>query len=510
MGMPENGEALPERLVKERAKSGVFIVGSMGAVNLVVGFAGSLILARMLVPHDFGIVAIGSTLMMVATALGDGGLASGLIRREEPPTRSELRAALGLQLALTTTLAVVSASAGFLVGGSGLVVALMMAGLPVAAFQSPGRIALSRELRFRLLATTEAVSVLSYYVWAVAFVIAGFGVWALASAVVVRSVILAVGVIYAAGLGLMLPSLRNVGALRPVIRFGVQFQAVSLASMGREQGLNFGVAAIASVATLGLWNMAGRLMALPVLLFEPLHRVMFPLMSHMRAAGQDPGRLLERGVAVAGATSGLVLVAFAAAAPELVPTIFGEHWREVGAIVQWVSAALLLAGPVSVAAVGFLYSGNEPAVVLRATLLHSIALYGVAFSLLPVFGPAAIGMGSLAGAIVDTWVICRAIKARSGARLFRAHLPTLAAAAPAAAAGIVVTSTVGAGFSAAALGGMTAAVAYSALITLLRPAVVADAVRLGRDAVRTGLSREAPRASADVGQRDAVPAATAS
>jgi hypothetical protein len=57
---------------------------------------------------------------------------------------------------------------------------------------------------------------------------------------------------------------------------------------------------------------------------------------------------------------------------------------------------------------------------------------------------------------------------------------------------------------------MTAAVAYSALITLVRPTVVADAVRLGREAIRSGLSREAPRASADVGQRDAVPAATAS
>ena len=507
MSSADNGEALPERLVKQRAKSGVFFVGSMGAVNLVVGFAGSLVLARMLLPSDFGIAAIGMTLMMVATSLGDGGLASGLIRREEPPTRDELRSALALQLGLTTFLAIVAAAIGVAIGGSGLVVALMMAGLPVAALQSPGRIVLSRELRFRVLATSEAVSVLAYYAWAVGCVIAGFGVWSLASAVVVRAVVLSGAVVYVAHLGRLLPSFRRVGALRPVIRFGVQFQAVSFAGMGRDQGLNAGIAAIAGVATLGYWSLAGRLLALPVLLFEPLHRVMFPLMSHMRAAGQDPARLLERGVAVAGTVAGVVLVAFAASASELVPSVFGEQWAPVAEIVQWVSASLLVAGPLAVVAVGFLYSGNQPSVVLKATILHTIVLYIVAFSLLPVVGPAAIGMGSLAGAIVDACVMTLAIRSRSEARPFRAHWPTLVAAAPAAFLGMAVTASAGPGFLPAALGGLTGAAAYLAITALLRPAVLADAAKLIADAVRNGVAKETP-APAPLPNREAVAAPT--
>ena len=121
-------------------------------------------------------------------------------------------------------------------------------------------------------------------------------------------------------------------------------------------------------------------------------------MSHVLAAREDPAGLINRGVAISAAASGLVLAGTAAASYELVPALFGEQWRAAGTIVPWICAALVVAGPVSVVGVGFLYALGEPGIVLRAILLHTIALYAVAFPLLPVVGPAAIGLGSLAGA----------------------------------------------------------------------------------------------------------------
>jgi O-antigen/teichoic acid export membrane protein len=488
---PDPEEELSDGLVKQRAKSGVFFVGSFGAINLVVGFLGSIFLARMLLPQDFGVVAIGTTLIMVSTSLADGGLASGLIRREEGPRPGELRAALALQVALTAVLAGAAASIGWTIGGSGLVVALMMAGLPISTLQTPGRIVLSRALRFRALATVEASGILVYYVWAVAGVIAGLGVWALASAVIVRAVVSAGGVMWISRLGLLRPSFRDVRALRPVIVFGLQFQAVSLAGMGREQGLNAGIAAISGVSTLGFWTLTRRLLELPVLMFEPLHRVSFPFLSRMRSSGQDPTPLLDRGVAIAGIASGVVLVSAAAAAPELVPAVFGEQWRPVAPIFQWVCGALLVTGPLAVVAVGFLYSVDAPSAVLKATLLHTLALFAVAFSLLPVLGPEAIGIGSFTGAVVDTLLMARAMHARSTARPLKAMWPTLAAAAPAAAAGMAVTAAAPAGLVGALAGGLAAAGIYLAILALFRRALLAETMRLVADAVRSGLRREA-------------------
>ena len=483
---------LPRDVLRRRVSAGVFFVGSWGVVNLVVGFLGSVALARMLEPRDFGIIAIGATLTMFATTLSDGGIASGLIRREEEPTRAELRTALGLQLSLTGALAGAAAFTAALFGSTGLVVAFMMLALPIAALQAPARVVLTRAVRLREVASVEGIGTIVYYAWAVGGVLAGFGIWALATGVVLKAIASAAGMIAVGRAGVIRPSLRGVRELRPVIAFGVRFQGVSLAGVLREQGLNAGVGVIGGVATLGLFSLARRLLELPVLVFEPLHRVSFPFMTHVLASREDPARLIERGIAISAAASGLVLSATAAAAPELVPGLFGEQWREAGLILPGICAGLLVAGPLSVAAVGYLYARGEPSVVLRAILLHTIALYAVAFSLLPVIGPAAIGLGSLAGAIVDAFIMARALSARTTARPLRSLLPVLTIAGVAGLAGTAVSSAAGQGLPAAVVGGAVAGGVYVAALAVFRLDTMREVARLLRQASRNSFARERP------------------
>jgi O-antigen/teichoic acid export membrane protein len=479
---------LSDATIRRRAKSGIFFVGSWGIMNLIVGFGGNLVLARLLTPRDFGIVAVGATLMMFTTSIADGGLGSGLIRRERAPDRSELKAALALQLSLTLTLAVIAAGIGAILEGAGLIVALMVAALPIAAFQTPGRVDLSRAVRFKALSTVEAAANFFYYAWAVGLVVfADWGVWALASAVVVRAVALSIGVTAVSNTGFVLPSFRGAAALKPVVAFGLRFQGVSLAGMLREQGLNVGVAAISGVGTLGLWTLTKRLLELPALLFEPLHRVSFPVLSHVLAAKQDPAKMLDRGVAVASTASGVVLVGMAAASPELVPFVFGEQWRQVGEILPWICGSLLVAGPLSVVAVGFLYASDAPGVVLKATIIHSLVLFAVAFPLLPVVGPAAIGIGSLAGAIVDAAIMATAISRRSSSRPLEGLLPSVVVGVIAAGAGLAIAAA-GSGVLAGIEGGLAAAGIYVAVLAVVRRAVVLDTLGLIGGAVRSALA----------------------
>jgi O-antigen/teichoic acid export membrane protein len=494
----QNG-LLPRDVLRRRVSAGVFFVGSWGVVNLVVGFLGSVALARMLEPRDFGIIAIGLTLTMFATAVSDGGIGSGLIRREQEPTATELRTALGLQLSLTGALAGAAAVVASLFGSTGLIVVFMMLALPIAAFQAPARVLLTRAVQLREVATVEGIAMLAYYLWAVGGVFSGFGVWALATGVVFKSLVSSFGMIAISGAGLISPSLRGVRELRPVIAFGVRFQGVSFAGLVREQGLNAGVGLIGGVATLGLFSLARRLLELPVLMFEPLHRVSFPFMTHVLAAREDPARLIERGIGISAAASGLVLAATAAAAPELVPGLFGEPWRDAGLIVPWICAALLVAGPLSVAAVGYLYALGAPSVVLRAIVLHTIALFAVAFSLLPFVGPAAIGIGSLAGAIVDAAIMMHAISTRTTARPFRTLFPVVAIAGAAGLAGTAVSGAAGQGLPAAAAGALVAGAIYLAALAVFRMETVRDVVRLLRQAARSSFAREQPLPAGTLG-----------
>jgi O-antigen/teichoic acid export membrane protein len=386
---------------------------------------------------------------------------------------------------------VIAAGVGLLVGGAGLVVALMVTALPIAAFQTPGRVTLTRAVRFKLLSTVEGIGTILYYAWAISLVVfAGWDVWALASAVVVRAIILSIGVTAAGGTGLILPSFRGASALKPVIAFGVRFQGVSLAGMLREQLLNVGIVAIAGINALGFWTLTKRLLEFPALMFEPLHRVSFPVLSHVLAAKQDPAKMLDRGVAVASTAAGVVLVGMAAACPGLVPFVFGEQWRPVGEILPWICAALLVAGPLSVVAVGFLYASDAPSVVLKATIAHTLVLFAVAFSLLGEIGPQAIGMGSLAGAIVDAAIMAHAIRTRSSSRPLDGLLPTVAVAVLAGGIGLAISAAGGHDVLSGIEGGLAAAFVYVAVLSLVRRAVMLDTLHLIGGAVRSGLSRE--------------------
>ena len=288
----------------------------------------------------------------------------------------------------------------------------------------------------------------------------------------------------------LFPSYRGVRELWPVISFGLRFQGVSVAGMLREQGLNAGVAAFSGVGTLGLWTLAKRVLEVPVLIVEPLHRVSFPYMSQLRAASEDIAPVIERGIRVTGTAAGVVLIGLAASASGVVPGVFGEQWAETAVAVQWVCVSLLVAAPLAVVAVGFLYALGEPSVVLRATIAHTAVLFAVTFPLLPSAGIHAIGAGSLAGAIVDALILGRAVAARSSARPFRLMAVPLVLGLPSAALGVVVTHQLGNDFVAGVVGGTLAALTYAAAAFVFRRDTLLETTALIMRSVRAGLGRD--------------------
>src|SRR4051794_25862667 len=130
--------------IGRRASGGAALLVVRGGLVLALGLVANVILARLLEPRDFGIVALGTVLLTVGTFLADGGLGSGLIRRPEPPRRRELEAVNGVQVGATVALAACGAGAAAVVGGDAWVVALMVASLPIMILKVPSSILLER------------------------------------------------------------------------------------------------------------------------------------------------------------------------------------------------------------------------------------------------------------------------------------------------------------------------------------------------------------------------------
>jgi O-antigen/teichoic acid export membrane protein len=213
-------------------------------------------------------------------------------------------------------------------------------------------------------------------------------------------------------------------------------------------------------------------------------------MSQLRAAAEDTGPVIERGIRVAGTAAGVVLVGLAAGASGLVPGVFGEQWAETAVAVQWVCVALLVAAPLAVVAVGFLYALGEPSIVLRATVAHTLVLFAVAFPLLPFLGVNAIGVGSLSGAVVDAVILGRAVAARSSARPFRLMAVPIVLGVPSALLGWFATRELGADLAAGLAGGTVASLTYVAAVFVVRRETLLETGSLLLRSVRSGLGRD--------------------
>lgn len=483
-------DALTRSELRRRASAGVLIVGTRGLVIMLLGFVGNIIVARLLAPREFGVVAIGMTFVFFAGLISDGGLGAGLIRRDEPPTRDELGALSALQLGITSagTLVAATVAAVSPFGQVGWVTAIMVASMPLVALQFPGRILLERSLRYQRLAMVELTQVICYQAWAIGTVIAGFGVWGLATATVVRAATGALAMALACREGRVRPRF-SARLIKPLIRFGLQFQAVNAVWILGDQLLNVTVAAISGIAALGLWTLARRMTEVPSLLFVSLSRVSFPTMSRLVASKEDVGPLVERAAGMTAVGTGFVLTAMVGSAPGLVPGLFGNQWREASTILPGACLALLIGGSISVATQSYLYAIDDAKAVLRAEVLQLTAWFAVTLPLLPVIGVASIGLGWTASALTEAAVLVRATSRRLRVRLLPEVLGPVVVGLGSASAGWVIATRAGSDLLSGALGGVTSVLLFAAGLAVSNRQRLRMTYRFAAESVRAAFSR---------------------
>ena len=321
--LPAEGRIEPTE-VRRRAAAGALLIAIRTATTQVIALTGNIILARLLVPEDFGAVAFGATLVTVATFFSDGGMGVALIRRGDDPSRDDLRALLGFQLATSSALAALTLVAGSFFGRVGLVAGLMALSLPFVAARAPSTIVLERSLHYRPIVIAELVESVTFYAWSIPLVLAGFGVWGLASGAVVRSAVATVLLVYLSSSGWIGPRF-DFGRLRALLGFGARFQARGVVALARDEGLNLGIAVVAGISVLGLWSLAARVMQVPFLVFSALLRVSYPAMSQLNRAGEELGVTVDNLAAVTSLLAVAVLGPLSGVADQLVPAVFGER-----------------------------------------------------------------------------------------------------------------------------------------------------------------------------------------
>ena len=479
---------LDDETIRRRGSAAMFYVLSWGFANLVITFFGSVVLARLLSPRDFGLIAVGQTVATLASTVAEGGIASGFIRQSEGIALSVLRSINGFQFVITLAFAAVLTPIALQFGLAGAVTALMVWSMPIASPQIAGRVVLGRELRFRAIAIVEAVGVLAYYAWAIAGVLAGYGVWSLASGTVVRAGMSTLAVGGIVSWRLLVPSLARYRDVLAVIGFGIRFSLFNLTNVLYDQGKNIVIAAFGGTAALGLWVLAGRLLQVPYLMYQPINRVAFPAFSQFIASGRDPRPVLERVVRLSFAASTLVLPAFLVAVPGVITSLFGAKWDDAALIFPGVIISFFIGVPVGSVCIQFLFAVGRPSYVLRVAVITSALNLAAIAVLMWMIGISGIGFGTIPGAAVESILLARLVHQLTGARLF-ASMPVFSvASALAAAAGFVVGTVVGQDFLGAFLAGTTAVAVAAVVCAATSRSVIADLLSVGRRSVSTAIA----------------------
>jgi O-antigen/teichoic acid export membrane protein len=489
--MSEPDDTLGSSEVRHRAvRGGIALIGR-GTALRALGLLTNLVLARILVPREFGELAIGLTVVALASLFVTGGLGSALVRRSTPPRRSELQGVLAMQLLLGALIALVTAAVALPFGRTGVVTTIMTLALPVTAIRTPGVVLTERRMQYGPIVLSEVTETAVYAACAIGAALVGFGVYGVAAAGLVRAFTGSVAMLVAVPEGRLWPRL-HWAEVRPIMGFGAKFQAASLIGVGRDQALNVGLAVAGSLSVLGLWGLALRLLQAPFLMFEALWRVSFPAVARMLDAGDDVSEPLRRTAATLGVGVGIVLVALAGSAWDLVPFAFGERWASAAPAVALPCVGLLLSGPVSVVSAGFLYARGDAGAALWATAISSIVVVACSVSLVAATGEVwGVGVGQCLGAIVEAVIFLRATRRHGLDGIATQAVVTTACGAVAVAAGWLACESI-ANHLLGACAAMALSVAVFGLtLCLVDFRALRETARLGRRTLRNAAARDA-------------------
>jgi O-antigen/teichoic acid export membrane protein len=357
----------------------------------------------------------------------------------------------------------------------------MMLALPLLAFRAPSSIVYERGLTFTPLLAVEVVEELTYYGWAIASIVLGAGVWGLASASVAKALVGTLVMVRVSRVGRLVPGY-SWRRLKPMLGFGVKFQAVELVNTGGAQLLNIGIAGIAGFAALGLWALAWRVAQIPYLLFSALWRVSYPAAAQLLAAGESARRMIERGLGLAAVATGAILAPATGSLSPLVPAVFGHRWAPVADVLPVAFFALQASGPVSVATAGYLYAVGNTSTILLAATATSVVWLLVTLPLLPSLGVLAVGVGWMVASLVEIPILAMPVRRRTGAAFVRPILAPWIAASLAGASGWLISRSVSHGLVAALLGATVATCGYAVPIVLLRREATLSILRLAKRA----------------------------
>lgn len=371
------------------------------AADRGIGLVSTVILARLLIPADFGLVALATALIGLLTLLGDFGFDLALIQHPNAQRRHfdtvwTFNVAFGLATAAVLLLLADAVARFYNEPRLVPVMYGLAAARAISCFENIGLIAFRKDMAFdqdfkfslyKRLATTFLATLPLAFWWR--------NYWALVGGMIAGSC-------FGLALSYLLHPYRpriSLGAMRELFGFSKWLQLTNILGFVSGRAADFIVARIAGASALGLFTIAKEISNLPSAeLAAPIHRGVFPGYAKIAA----DRALLKR--AYLRVTSVLVLIIVPAGiglsliAEPAVLVFFGEKWTAMVPLIEILSVNGVLGISLTTAAYVYLALGTPRHTATLVGVYASVSI-GMMVWLVPMSGIKGAALAVLVGTI---------------------------------------------------------------------------------------------------------------
>ncbi|MGH6760736.1 MAG: lipopolysaccharide biosynthesis protein [Phyllobacterium sp.] len=449
------------------------------------------ILARILTPEEFGVVAVALTVVQFLSMISSAGLAAALVVQpdEDAETHhSVFWANLGISISMAAILYVWSGFFATLLGSpeAAYLLEVMALLIPIQLAGDVSYALLSRRMAFQKDAFWSVLSESLGALVAVGLALMGWGIWALVIQQFVTAIVRLIGASWSVRYWPRLAfNLRKLGHLA---KFSVGVMGSELANFVTFQSPLVIISRNLGLADAGAYSAANRFSSIPnQVILSALMGVLFPVFSHMTEDRERRANALALSTQVTTVVIAPMMFGLWAIAEPAMRVIFGANWAYAWPILGLLALSKGIMTPCSTF-IPYLKGLGQARVLWWTAFLRAILVYGCVW-----YGAATGNLYSamvwlcIANAITlvgYTWIVFRVNGTPFLKGFYGVSRPMIMAALMAWLVRLLVERLAAGGYNAIwqiIIGGAAGAVFYGLIIVLTERPLVRKLVQLVRE-----------------------------
>ncbi|BAY15217.1 hypothetical protein NIES21_10320 [Anabaenopsis circularis NIES-21] len=342
----------------------------------VVSFGVFFLLARLLGPQAFGLVALSGIFLSFLQIFVDQGFSTAIVQRQDLEAEH-------LDTAFWTNLGVSVILAALSIACSGLVAAFfkepkivpilcwLSLNFVINGLSSVQQAILQRSLAFKSLAVRSLIAVVVGGVVGIVLAFLGFGVWSLVGQYLANNITQVLALWWVSD---WRPKFRfSQKHFKELFSFGINVTGINVLNFVNQNSDNLLIGYFLDSVALGYYSVAYRILTIVTqLMVTVIQKIAMPIFSRLQQEPEKMRKVLYSAVSLTSIIAFPVFIGISVLSPELIVTFFGKKWTPSIPVIQ----VLALIGPLYA---GFYYNGSmimalgKPSWNLALTLVQAIA-----------------------------------------------------------------------------------------------------------------------------------------